>query len=246
MNSSYASHASPLMSDTALAVHAVVPVKELTHAKSRLSSHLSPVERRALALDMLCNVLKVLRAALDQQPALPHVRLQAVWLISRDPVALKLAAPYGVRPLHDDTDGLNRALHLAQEKVIQVSADALLVVPADMPLISGADVAGLLTAFHSSATPVLYGPVCVIAPNQHASGTNALGVTLPSSLPFQFGAGSFSCHLRAAYHLGMRVQVYLSPTLALDIDTPADLEQAQQTWRSQQNLLLDRPCQPCL
>jgi 2-phospho-L-lactate guanylyltransferase len=68
----------------------------------------------------------------------------------------------------------------------------------------------------------------VLSPDQTASGTNALAQSLPPPLPFLFGPGSFAQHLEAAQRLGLRANVYTSPTLALDIDTPADLERAIQ------------------
>jgi 2-phospho-L-lactate guanylyltransferase len=228
----------------AFTVHAVVPVKELVHAKSRLAARLSPTARRALALNMLCHVLGVLRAVSAQHLAKDSATLQTVWVVSRDPTALHVATQYGAMPLPDSSSGLNEALNQARHTAVQAGAAALLVVPADVPLITCADIAGLIAALQPEALRTPPDPRCVVAPNQYASGTNALGVTLPSSLPFQFGIGSFSHYLRAALQRGMHVQVYISPTLALDIDTPDDLAQARQQILQQQ--ILDTPCHACL
>ena len=67
---------------------AVVPVKELAGAKQRLSSCLSPEERRALATIMLEDVLDALSAV--QQ-------LAGVLVVTVDPVARSLAGRYGAR-----------------------------------------------------------------------------------------------------------------------------------------------------
>ncbi len=204
------------------AVHAVVPMKDLTRAKSRLSQHLSPAERRSLALNMLCNVLQVLCAS-SMQP-----ELQAVWVVSSDPLVHAIAACCGARPLLDTTADLNGALELARAAVVEAGADALLVVPADTPLITSADVTGIIERLWQSDPPA-----CVLVPNQQMSGTNALGLTLPATMPFQFGDDSFARHCNTAYNLGMHVRIFYSATLALDIDTPGDLARAWQLQTQQ-------------
>jgi len=69
-------------------VWAVVPVKELAGAKQRLSSCLSPEERRALATIMLEDVLDAVSAVRE---------LAGVLVVTVDPVATSLADRYGAR-----------------------------------------------------------------------------------------------------------------------------------------------------
>jgi 2-phospho-L-lactate guanylyltransferase len=198
------------------AVHAVVPLKELAQAKSRLAPALAPAERSALALAMLRHVLDVLGELTR------HGVLRGVWLVSRDPLAQREAARRGAWPLHDATGDLNTALEQARAAAEAAGAAALLVVPADMPRLAPADVRGLLAAL-GAAQALQRGPACVLAPDHALHGTNALALTLPSPLPFCFGADSLAAHLNAARHLGVSAQIFASPTLARDIDTPADL-----------------------
>lgn len=218
-------------------VHAIVPMKELARAKSRLAGHLAPAEQRTLALAMLRRVVETLCAAGEPGPqpnSQPTAHLAVVQVISRDSLVLQAAAAWGAQPLAEAApppgvaDGLNSALHQAQATAEQAGASALLVVPADVPLLTLADVAGLLAALQSVPPGRDTQGICVLAPNADQSGTNALGLTLPARLPFQFGHGSFARHRAAARALGLHVAVYTSPTLALDIDTPADLAQARQ------------------
>lgn len=193
-----------------LSIHAIVPMKDLSISKSRLAMRLPPPERRALALSMFKAVVMTLCAATSA--------LQRVDVVSRDPLVLNIAAQCGARPLCDPTHDLNAALDIARTAACCAGATALLVVPADVPLITPADIAALVERLHQSAPNG-----CVLAPNQDESGTNALGMTLPGEMPFLFGAGSFARHREAAHQLGLQVQIYRSPTLAMDIDTPADL-----------------------
>lgn len=201
-------------------VHAVVPVKALERAKSRLAGILSPAERRDLALLMLRRVLAVLGT---RRPPAPHpgsadtpLALAEIWLLSSDEQVLALAAETGARPLPDRADDLNAALEQARVAVAEAGADALLVVPADLPTMTPADVSRLLDALAGGAE-------VVIAPDGANQGTNALALRLPSPLVFQFGRDSFTRHLADAARLHLDAAIIHSPTLALDVDTPESL-----------------------
>ncbi len=66
-----------------------VPVKDLTHAKQRLTSVLSVVERGELARAMLGDVLRALASA----------DLECVWVVTRDPAAAAIARSLGAEPV---------------------------------------------------------------------------------------------------------------------------------------------------
>lgn len=223
----------------ALTVHAVVPVKELGQAKTRLAGALSPTERQRLMLAMVHCVLNTLRTVVERDILrdLHPFHLRAVWVVTRDPVIERLLPEYNVRLLPDTTNSLNAALTLAATTVQRAGADALLVVPADVPLLTLADVDGLLGSLlaKDDVSGVPKQPRCVLAPNEDASGTNALALTLPSPLPFLFGANSFEQHRGAAQRLGVAVRVYRSSTLALDVDTPTDLARSNINLRRERN-----------
>ena len=73
-------------------IWAVVPVKELEGAKQRLSSVLSPEERRVLATTMLEDVLDAVSAVHE---------LAGVLVVTVDPAATSLATRYGARIVTD-------------------------------------------------------------------------------------------------------------------------------------------------
>lgn len=187
---------------------AIVPVKALDRAKSRLAGTLTPAERRALVLEMLARVIATLRS-----PAAP---ISNVWLISADPTALQLAAAWGARPLREAAGDLNAALTQARAVALSAGAEAILVVPGDVPLITPADVAAMAALLGHDADVAL-------APDEAGSGTNALGLRRGAELPFHFGHESAARHLAEAAARGLRARRYCSPTLALDVDGPAGL-----------------------
>ncbi len=197
-------------------LHLVIPMKDLSRAKSRLAEILPPTARRDLVLEMLRRVLATLLPGTDHHKAEETLSaIECVWIMSADPTILALTTELGAHPLHDPTADLNTALEWARTVVTAAGADALLILPADVPRITHADLAGLTASLHTGAA-------LVITPDRAGHGTNALGLLLPSPLPFQFGSNSFAQHLEAAHRLGLTAQVYTSPTLALDVDTPED------------------------
>jgi 2-phospho-L-lactate guanylyltransferase len=97
----------------------------------------------------------------------------------------------------------------------------VLVLPADLPLITREDIIALLDR---AVRP----PVVVIAPDRHGKGTNALLMCPPGIIEFDFGENSFQRHCERAKAAGARLEVVDLPTLGLDLDLPEDLELVRQ------------------
>jgi 2-phospho-L-lactate guanylyltransferase len=216
-------------------LYLLIPVKHLSDSKSRLAPVLAEGERQALALRLLGGVLAVAQQAQQQLGA-------ASVVVSPDPAVLALAATYNLTPLPEDsappsgyelrvTDhasrftfqaepALNAALEQATIHSLSCGASAVLILPADLPLLTLADVARLWRASQQ-----LYSDrAMVIAPDGQEQGTNALLVRPPGALTYQFGPGSFQRHCQQARDLGLAWHIDRSPRLGLDVDLPADLE----------------------
>ena len=190
-------------------VWAIVPVKPLSRAKSRLTDELMPDQREQLATSLLMRTVRML---------LPLSQIQGVLVISRDTKALAMVRELGAQTVQESgAPELNNALLRATQALRAWGADAALVVPADIPLLVPEDVEGVvnLGRYHNSV---------VIAPDRHEQGTNLLLVRPPGVIPYAFGSGSFDEHRRLARAANVSVAVYRSEHVALDIDTPADLQ----------------------
>lgn len=188
-------------------LHAIVPVKALPLAKSRLAPSLAPAGRRALVLEMLGRVLRTLN----------HPAITTIWLSSADPLLLAVGIAWGACPLYDTAGELNGALEQARSTAWAAGATALLVVPADIPLINSEDVDSLVAALANGADVVL-------APDGSGSGTNALALQRHAELPFRFGSASALHHQAEATVRGLRTDRIFSATLAFDIDLPSNLD----------------------
>ncbi len=186
----------------------IIPVKPLRRGKSRLASILSEADRTELNSILLQNTLLVLNEVSEIDHTL---------VISRDPQALALARRYGARTLLENRDSnLNRALEFATSMIRRPAHRGILILPADLPLLSSLDVVRLL---NSAQNP----PVISIVPDRHKEGTNALLVSPPGLVRYSFGIGSFQRHCSAVALSGARLEVIESAAMGLDLDTPGDL-----------------------
>ena len=185
---------------------ALVPIKALTAAKSRLAAALDPPTRATLTLRALGNVL----AALDT----PGIAARVV--VTPDAAVLRAAEAAGATGLRQDGEGLNEGLDQGRAWALAAGAEALLIVLGDLPLLARADVGAILDLADRPG-------VVVFAPDRHGAGTNALLLRPPDALPFAFGVGSLARHRAAAAARDLAPRWYDAPGTALDLDTPADL-----------------------
>ena len=192
-----------------MALWAIVPVKPLRRGKSRLSGVLSPKERNDLNRRLLTHTLETLSA-------IPEI--EQILVISRDQAALSLAREHGAMTvLENGAPELNVALARATIVVKNYATRGLLIVPADLPLISPEDINAMLDI---AVDP----PVVVLAPDHRRQGTNALLVCPVGLIEYDFGPGSFQRHCERALQAGERLEILELPSLALDMDMPEDLE----------------------
>jgi 2-phospho-L-lactate guanylyltransferase len=188
---------------------AIVPVKPLRRGKSRLAGILSEDERTELNRSLLQNTLKTF-ADLKE--------VEEVLVISRDPQALAIARQYGARTVREDGQPeLNTALKRATVIAQVYATRGVLVLPADLPLLTREDVLALI---ERAGEP----PAVVIAPDRHGTGTNALLISPAGLIEYDFGENSFQRHCQRAKEAGARLEIVDLPSLGLDVDLPEDLE----------------------
>jgi 2-phospho-L-lactate/phosphoenolpyruvate guanylyltransferase len=190
----------------ALSIFAVVPVKDLAGTKSRLAPILNPGARAGLTLYMMGRVVAALRGA----------GVENVGVVSPDWIVLGEARERGTTPLRQESRGLNPALDEGRRWAMDRGAAALLVLPADLPLLGPDDVQEVMGEMGEESS-------VVISPDRNHTGTNALLLRPPDALPFAFGPGSYEAHLQAARERGLDVRVCERPHVAFDLDTADDL-----------------------
>ena len=181
----------------------VLPVKSLDESKTRLAPVLAPLERAALTLAMLEDVI-------DVTLELPGWE---TWVISPDEAVLEVAARRGVTPIVEERPPLAAAIRQTEDEALARGAATLAVLLPDTPLVT---TPALTRAVHT------LGPV-VVAPARDEAGTNLLLRRPPTAIASSFGRDSFRRHLEAAAHADVPVAVVEQPELAFDVDHPDDI-----------------------
>lgn len=194
-------------------IWAAVAFKGTVGGKRRLAGLLDESERAALGLAMLDDLLDALLA----------VRIiKRVLMVTPDEGISGRRHDGRLRVVPDASDGsatgessLNAAFAVAQRLAAAEGVTDLLLLPADLPLVSRAEIEAVLRAGGS--------PGIVLTPDRAASGTNALLLRPPTALTPSFGDASFERHRRLAADAGLEATIVRRPRLALDLDTPDDI-----------------------
>jgi 2-phospho-L-lactate guanylyltransferase len=187
---------------------AVLPVKSFAAAKQRLAGQLTPGPRRVLAEAMFSDVLVALRRA---------AAVERTLVVTRDKGAQRIAGGNGASVLDDDEQGHNAAAAAGVRAALEQGVARVLLVPSDCPLLDPKELDALI------AQPADR-PSALIVPDRHGTGTNALLLTPPNALAPAFGPGSCERHAANARTAGIAHEVVEVSSLALDVDTPEDLE----------------------
>lgn len=189
-------------------ISALVPVKNFSAGKSRLSQALSPAQRENLSAFMLRRVLQVLQES---------GRFDWVCVVTRDVRVAQIGQNYEARVIWEpEPTDENQAIGYATEICRSLGAASLLVLPADIPFLTVQDVGAILTATTRE-------PKVTLCPSKEGTGTNALLRTPPDVIPARFGPNSFSLHRLEAQAGKIPCGIYRLPRVAWDIDRPEDL-----------------------
>lgn len=202
---------------------AVVPIRGLETAKTRLGGELDPEERRSLVTEMLRRTLVATRDA-DS--------IDGTVVVTMDPAAAAMATRHrAIGLLERVPGGLNAAIEAARSVAIARGASAVLVLPADLPAVSAAALDALVATARDAAIGPTDGSaangtrpngLALVVPDRHGEGTNALLVSPPAAVAPRFGDRSRTAHRAAAQEAGL-VYLEVDGPLSLDVDTAADL-----------------------
>lgn len=178
---------------------ALVPLKQAGTRKTRLAGCLGSAERHALSERMASHVLDVVHGC---------AAIGAVHVLAPEPWP-------GAGWIRDLGRGLNAELSAAMAALGRVD---LVILHADLPLLSGEDVQALLDAAGEAG--------CAMATDGRGTGTNAMALRRGVGVPVSFGPDSLERHRRAARRAGHEARILRGGGLALDVDVAADLEEA--------------------
>ncbi len=181
---------------------AVLPVKRFAEAKQRLAAGIDDEHREAVVAAMLDDVLEAIGEARS---------IERTIVVSDEAVAA-----VGAEVVPDPGEGGHSGAALAGiARAEQLDAECVVLLPGDCPLLEPRELDRLLTGLPASYV--------AIVPDRHGTGTNALALSPPRAIRPAFGAGSCARHVAAARGAGVPFAVEELASLALDLDTPADV-----------------------
>ena len=119
--------------------------------------------------------------------------------------------------LRDPADhGHSEAATLGIVRAKALGATCTALLPADCPLLDSGELDAALSGFSERTVGV--------ATDRHGTGTNGLFLCPADAIGPAFGPGSRERHLDRATRAGYQAELVVIPSLALDLDTPDDLE----------------------
>ncbi len=184
---------------------AIIPIKSLYKAKSRLISLLDDSLRETLVLNLLKHIINTTREVISD-----------VWVVGTDNLVEQVAKIHGAHWNLDRGNNINQSVRAHFELAWGLNM-APLYLPGDLPYLQRRDIQLLLDSSQNMRNTVL-------TPAQRSGGTNAILMPDQSEFRLQFGAGSFRKHVSEAATLFLPFSINYSLGLTLDLDTSSDLE----------------------
>ncbi len=224
-------------------VWAILPVKSLSESKGRLAHLLPPDARELLVRSLLDHVL----LTIQEVP-----RITKVLVVSQDPEVWQIAESFGAVAVEEVKPyGLNSAVAYAYGLAAKGGADGVLILPADLPFVTTADInlmvdaglndwrgngTGLATAmgFESSLALAVdtTQPVMAICSDRRGDGTNGLLLRPAMAFNFFYGPYSLKLHIQEAVERGYLVRLVEAVGLQFDLDVEQDWQIFQEDERS--------------
>lgn len=187
---------------------AVIPVKFLERAKSRLAPVLDARERRVLVTLMLQDVLN---------QAITCSQVERVIVVTADVAVAFMLRKWPVDLLNEPLPcGHSQAVRYACSYLAAAGVKKGLVLAADIPTVHASEITALIRIGVRS-------PSVTVAVDRHGTGSNALALSPPDAIHPRFGVDSLRLHCDAASQRGAPAMTLQLPGIGFDIDEPVDL-----------------------
>ena len=192
---------------------ALIPVKALKLAKQRLKEYLGSL-REGFTLAMFEDVLAAVAASRA---------VTRVVVVTPDARIADMAKQRGITLVQDGAAvGMNAAIGLGVTAIRGMGGQRVVILPADLPLLTGDELDRLAEAFAQQGGGTDREAIG-INPSTDRGGTNCFFLDAGKPFSFHYGTGSFSQHRNSAEAHQRKVIALVSPAESLDIDEPSDI-----------------------
>lgn len=193
---------------------ALVPVKALAGAKQRLKECLGE-DREGFSVAMLKDVLAALADSKE---------VAQVVVVTADDRVAAIAEQGGLLVVDENgSKGMNAAIDLGVEAIRKRGGQRVVILPADIPLMTGAEFDRIAGDFEHQAQ-TKGNDFIGISPSSYRGGTNCLFLNTRQAFTFHYGPDSFKLHHDSAQRHRHRPISLYSPTISIDIDDKRDLD----------------------
>jgi 2-phospho-L-lactate guanylyltransferase len=194
------SYRQSIVVETKMNVFAVVAVDGLGSVQN-----LTREKRKALTVAMLEDVLNAIKAS----------KIRNILVVSPDSTVKQVTDKFKFSYLSPKQTASNSALKEAVEWCMKRKADSVLILPADIPLLSSGDVDKLVELGSEN-------PSVVLSPSMNG-GINALLLNPPDVIPASFGKDGFFANVKAAIDKNVPVRFHASREIMMNVDSEDDL-----------------------
>jgi 2-phospho-L-lactate guanylyltransferase len=189
-------------------IAAVIPMKSLHSAKSRLSNILTAQQRKNLAMYLLDVTIKELKKSNF---------ISEIIIVSNDKAVKNYTCLNNLKFIKDSDEGVNKAVILADKYCIDKGINANIVIPQDLPFISATEIDEICNISNK------YHKCIIICPSKRFDGTNVLFRKPPDVIKTHYDNNSYMNHLKEAYKFKIPIESLDIVKLRFDLDTKEDL-----------------------
>ncbi|HEU4483243.1 MAG TPA: 2-phospho-L-lactate guanylyltransferase [Nitrososphaeraceae archaeon] len=189
-------------------IAAVIPMKSLHSAKSRLSNILTAQQRKNLAMYLLDATIKEIKKSCI---------ISEIIIVSNDKAVKNYSCLNNLKFIKDSEEGVNKAVILADNYCIDNGINANIVIPHDLPFISAKEIDKICTMSNK------YHKCIIICPSKRFDGTNILFRKPPDVIKTHYDDNSYMNHLKEAYKFKIPIESLDIVKLRFDLDTKEDL-----------------------
>ena len=184
----------------------VIPIKSFSKSKSRLN--LSQSDTKYLCETMLKEILLVISEAKS---------IDDIIIVSKDESALDIGKKFNCIEIIDEKEsGVNDAVSLANEFLVEHSYSCSIVLPQDVPLIFPEDLDNLIRFYQNNEH-------AIIVPSRHFDGTNALLRIPMPNMKTRYDEGNYKFQFEPIKTARMKYSLALIHRIMIDIDNIEDV-----------------------
>ena len=186
---------------------AVIPVKTFLKAKTRLGLSSEQTEK-------ICEIM--LEEILDVLSISPQI--DKIIVVTKDEKALEISKKFDtVQIIDNEESGVNDAVALADEYLLNNDFEASIVFPQDIPYIKTQDIEFMLK-FKTNAD------FAIVVPSRRFDGTNALVRNPVNLMKTHYDEDSYKIHMSTAKEETRDVSLVFVKRIMWDVDNMDDLK----------------------